>query len=89
MRATEPIHLIFLDLIIKYKLTSPHYHYFDIVVVLASSYDPQSYAGGSVAAGTVSHTGGVTGDDPDKERNPGPPVWGLGMGLTTPSRENT
>jgi hypothetical protein len=37
-------------------LEIPHrYLYFDIVVGLARSYDPESYAGGSVAAGKVSH----------------------------------
>jgi hypothetical protein len=31
------------------------YLYFDIVVGLAWSYEPESYAGGSVAAGRVSY----------------------------------
>jgi len=38
------------------------------VVGLAWSNDPESYAGGSVATGTVSHAGQVKGD--------GVPVWG-------------
>jgi hypothetical protein len=33
------------------------YHYFDVVVGFAWSYDPESYVGGSVAAGSVSHAG--------------------------------
>jgi hypothetical protein len=33
------------------------YPYFEVVVGLAWSYDPESYAGGSIAAGTVSHAG--------------------------------
>jgi hypothetical protein len=34
---------------------------------LAWSYDPESYADGSVAAGRVSHTGQVKGDDRDEK----------------------
>jgi hypothetical protein len=56
-------------------------------VWLASSYDPEGYAGGDVATGRVSHAGEVKGDDPDKKGYPGPPDWGLGVGLTTPSRK--
>jgi hypothetical protein len=52
------------------------------VVGLAWSYDPESYAGGSVAAGRVSHAGQIKGNDPDKKGYPGPPGWGLGVGLT-------
>jgi hypothetical protein len=60
------------------------YPYFDAVVGLVWSYDPESYAGGSVAAGRVSHAGQVKGDDSDRKGYPGPPDWGLGMGLTAP-----
>jgi hypothetical protein len=35
------------------------YPYYDVVVGLAWSYDPESYAGGSVAAGRVSRAGQV------------------------------
>jgi len=35
------------------------------------------------AAGRASHARQVKGDDPDKKGYPGPPVWGLGMRLTT------
>jgi hypothetical protein len=49
------------------------YLYFDVVVGLAWSYDPESYAGGSVAAGRISHAGQVEGDDPDRKGYPGPP----------------
>jgi hypothetical protein len=45
---------------------------------------PESYAGGGTATGRGSHAGDVKGDDPDKKRYPGPPGWGLGVGLTTP-----
>jgi hypothetical protein len=59
------------------------YPYFDVVVGLAWSYDHESYAGGSVADGRVSHAGQVK-DDPDKKGYPGSPCWGLGVGLTAP-----
>jgi hypothetical protein len=41
------------------------YLYFDVVVGLAWSNDPESSAGGSVATGSVSLAGQVKGDDPD------------------------
>jgi hypothetical protein len=61
--------------------TPRSYPYFDVVVGLAWSYDPQSYAGGSVAAGRVSHAGQVKGEDPDKKGYPGPPGLGVGRGV--------
>jgi hypothetical protein len=39
--------------------------YFDVVVGLAGSNDPESYAGGSIATGRVTQAGQVEGDDPD------------------------
>jgi hypothetical protein len=41
------------------------YLYFDVVVGLAWSNDPESYAGGSFATRRVSHAGQVEGDDSD------------------------
>jgi hypothetical protein len=35
------------------------------VVKLTWSYDPESYAGGSIATGSVSHAGQAKGDDPE------------------------
>jgi hypothetical protein len=66
-------------------LMNPHqqYPYFDVVVGLAWSHDPESYAGSNIAAGRFSHLGQVIGDDPDKKGYPDPPGWGLGMRLTT------
>jgi hypothetical protein len=52
------------------------YLYCDVVVGLAWSYVPGSYAGGSVAAGRISHAGQVKGDDPDKKGYP--PGWRWG-----------
>jgi hypothetical protein len=45
----------------------PHrrYLYFEVVVGLVWSNDPESYAGSSVASGRASHAGQVKGDDPD------------------------
>jgi hypothetical protein len=57
------------------------------VVRLVWSNDPESYTGGSVATGRASHAGRVKGDSPDKKGYPGPPGWGLGVGLTTPPRK--
>jgi hypothetical protein len=50
--------------IINMKLT-PDGLYFDIVVGLVGSNDPESYAGGSIATGRVTQAGQVEGDDPD------------------------
>jgi hypothetical protein len=36
------------------------------------------------ATGRASHARQVKCDDPDKKGYPGPPGWGLGVGLTTP-----
>jgi hypothetical protein len=44
---------------------SRRYPHFDVVVRLAWSSDPKSYAGGSVATVRVSHVGQVVGDDPE------------------------
>jgi hypothetical protein len=48
-------------------MTSPHRTclYFDAVVGLVWSNDPESYVGGSVATGRGSLAGQVKGDDPD------------------------
>jgi hypothetical protein len=57
------------------------------VVRLAWSYDPESYAGGRVAPGRISHARQIKGDDPYEKEYPGPPGWGLGVGLTAPPRK--
>ena len=58
-----------------------------MVVWFACVVDPESYAGGSLATGRVTHAGQVGGETPDEEEHPGPPGWGLGGGLTTPPRK--
>jgi hypothetical protein len=59
------------------------------VVELAWSNDSESYAGGSLATGSVSLAGQVKGDDPDEKGcQPGGPGWGLGMRLTTSHHKN-
>jgi len=50
-----------------------------VVVGLVWSYDPESYAGGSLSTGRASHARQVKGNDPDKKGYPGPPGWGLGI----------
>jgi len=54
------------------------YPYFDIVVGLAWSHDPESYAVSNIATGMVFHLWQVKGDDPDKKGYPHPSGWGLG-----------
>jgi hypothetical protein len=69
------------------SLPPRRYPYLDVVVGLVWSYDPESYAGGSVAAGRVSHAGQVKGDYPNKKGYPGPPGWELVVALTAPPRK--
>jgi hypothetical protein len=45
---------------------------------------PRAILAVTYATGWASHARQVKGDDPDKKGSPGPPVWGLGVGLTTP-----
>jgi hypothetical protein len=68
---------------------SPHrrYLHFEVVVGLEWSNDPETYTGGSIATGRVSQPGQVKDDDLDKERYPGPPGWGLSVGLTALPRK--
>ena len=44
------------------------------------SHDPESYAGGSLATGRVSHARQVKGDDPDKKGLPWSSRLGVGNG---------
>jgi hypothetical protein len=60
--------------------------YLIVVVSFEGSWDPESYAGGSVATGRVTHAGQVK--EPDEEGYPGSPGWGLGVRLTTSHRKN-
>jgi len=53
------------------------------------SSNPESQTGGSIATGRGTHAGQVKGDDPEEKGHPGPPVWGLGVGLATPSRKKS
>jgi len=63
---------------------APH---FDVVVGLAWSNDPESFAGSSDATGMISCARQVKGDDLDKKGYPGPPGWGLGVRLTLSPRK--
>jgi hypothetical protein len=60
-----------------------------VAVGLACSNDLESYAGGSVATGRVSQAGQAKSEVPEFERHPGPPGWGLGIGLTSQSRNKS
>jgi hypothetical protein len=53
--------------------TPRRYPYFDVAVGLLRSHDPESYAGGNLATGRVSHARQVKSDDLDKKGYPGPP----------------
>ena len=67
----------------------PHrrHPYFDVVVGLPWSNDPESCAGGSDAIGMASRARQVKGADPDKKGCSGPPGWGLGVRLTVSPRK--
>jgi len=54
---------------------------------LACYNDPERYVGGSVATGRATLAGQVKGENPDKERDTGPPGWELGRWASTPSPE--
>jgi len=58
------------------------------VVGVAKSYEPESYAGGSLAAGRVSHARQVKGDDPEKKGYPGPPGWRSVAGRNSQARQS-
>jgi hypothetical protein len=49
---------------------------------------PRAMLAVAYATGRASHARQVKGDDPDKKGYPGPPGWGLGVGLTTPHSKN-
>jgi hypothetical protein len=59
---------------------APHrrYPHCNVQVGLVWSDDPESYAGGTIAAGMASHARQVKGDGPDKKAYPGLPRWGFG-----------
>jgi hypothetical protein len=59
-----------------------------VVVGFECSRDPESYAGGSVATGRVTHARQVKGQELDEEGYPGSPGWGLGVKLITSHHEN-
>jgi hypothetical protein len=60
------------------------YQYVGVIVELAWSKDPESYASDSAANGTASFARQVKGDNPDEKEYSGIPVWDWGVRLTTP-----
>jgi len=67
---------------------SGRYPYFGVVVGFVRSHDPESYAGGSLATGSLSHARQGKGDDPDKKGYPGPPGWGSVTGRNSQVRQS-
>jgi hypothetical protein len=55
------------------------------VIGLAHLEDPECYASGSVATGTVFLAGQDEGERSDEERYPGPPGWALRRWTCTPT----
>jgi len=69
--------------------TSPRrYSYFDVVVGLVCSCNPESYAGDSVDIGRASHVRLFKCDGLDKKGYPGPADLDLGMRRTRPPYKN-
>jgi hypothetical protein len=71
-------------------IINPHRWCLHLIVVVGFECprDPESYVGGSVATGRVTHAGQVKGWEPDEEGYPDPANWGLGVGLITSRRKN-
>jgi hypothetical protein len=69
---------------------APHrrYPYFDVVVGLVRSFDPEICAGCSEGTCTPFHASQVKGDDPDKKGYPGSPGWGWDVRLISSSHKN-
>jgi hypothetical protein len=81
----DTIYYISCDMIcVIHKYPPPKVSLFDVVVGLAWSEDPESYAGGSTATGRGSHAGQVKGDDPEK-RIPWSSRLGVGRGADNPT----
>jgi hypothetical protein len=56
----------------NFRIMNP---YFATVVGLVWSFDPESYAGSSIATGRASHAIQVKSDDSNKKAYPDPPGW--------------
>jgi len=50
--------------------------------------NPRAMLAVAYATGRASHARQIKGDDPVKKGYPGPPDWGLIVGLTTPHHKN-
>jgi hypothetical protein len=68
-----------------YRIAPWRYAYLGAVLGFAWSNDPESYAGGCVAAGRASHAWQSKGDDPDEKGYPGPPRWGFWREANNPT----
>ena len=79
---------IYCELVLSTNPPPPRRHpYADVVVGLAWSNDPESYRGGSVAAGRASHAGQVKGDDPEKRDTLVLQVGGWSEAVTPPRKK--
>jgi hypothetical protein len=63
------------------------YPYCNVLVGLVWSDDSDSYAGATVAIGRAIRARQVYSNEPDKNRHPCPPAWGLVVELTTLSHK--
>jgi hypothetical protein len=70
------------------KRESPQrYPYFDVVMGLAWSNNPESYVSASVATGRASHARQIKGDGPDRKGYLGPLSWRMSVALTSSPRK--
>ena len=69
---------IYIYIYVRICEASPQsYPYFDVLVGLEWSDDPESYTGCSIVTGMAFQARQVKGDDPNTKGYPGSPGWGL------------
>jgi hypothetical protein len=63
----------------------PRFMYVFVNHFLRGHMNPRAMLAVAYATVTASHARQVKGDDPDEKGYPGPPGWGLSVGLTNPT----